>query len=608
MWFNNFIKILFKIFLYLIILISPSVFAGTSKAQLYQKSDTITPEKFNLHFDISSLSGESYRLKKKSEPVIAKSWMVVTANRQASETAAKILNNGGTAIDAMISAQLVLGLVEPESSGLGGGAFLVYFDNILKKLTTLDGRETAPLKIKPNHFLDKKNHPFKFIEAVVGGKSVGVPGVVALLEKAHKKWGKIKWSELFTDGIELAENGFIISQKLSSSIKKNKNSLQKFEKTRDYFFPKGKGLKYGDLKKNTNYANTLKSLSRYGSSIFYAGSLGDDLIHTIKNAKQNPGILSKNDLITYQVIERRPVCSRYREYNVCGMGPPSSGAITIGQILGIIENYNIKDLGYHNPETWRIIGDATRLAFVDRNKYIADIDFVDVPINDLINKKYLRLRSKKLEKNKKLTNVKPGNFSMPSSNNFINYKSLELPSTSHISIIDKYGNALAMTSSIENSFGSRLMTNGGYLLNNQLTDFSFKSKLNGKKIANSVEPKKRPRSSMSPTIIFKNDKPKIIIGSPGGSNIISYVVNSIISLIDWELNVQETASLPHGVNKYGTFYLEKNSKIVSLKTDLERMGYNVKLKNFNSGLNIIHIKNKIFGGSDPRREGIAIGN
>ena len=574
--------------------------------QASQKSDEIVPENFYFNSFVSSLSDESLVLKKNGVPVSAKNWMVVTANRAASKSAAKILNNGGTAVDAMISAQLILGLVEPESSGLGGGAFLVYYDKDSKKILTLDGRETAPLNIKPDHFYDNNGKLLKFYDAVVGGKSVGVPGIVALLEKAHKKWGKITWNKLFKDAIKLAEDGFIVSKKLSSSIKRNHSSLQKFTNTRAYFFPKGKSLETGQRKKNINYAKTLKLLSKHGSDIFYFGSIGNDIIKTVKNAKHYPGVLAKDDLINYQVVERKPVCSTYREFNVCGMGPPSSGAITISQILGIIERYDISSLGYDNAETWRIIGDASRLAFADRGKYIADIDFIDVPLYQLIDKNYLKFRSQLLEANKKLKTVQPGQI-FGQKSNFAIDNSIEFPSTTHISIVDIYGNALSMTSTIENSFGSRLMTKGGFLLNNQLTDFSFVSQKNGKSIANKIEPKKRPRSSMSPTIIFKDKKPKIIIGSPGGSNIIGYVVNSIISLIDWKMNVQQAASLPHGLNKFGIFYLENNSKIVDLKPKLEKMGYKVKLKNFYSGLNIIQIKDNIYGGSDPRREGIAIG-
>ena len=568
-----------------------------------QKSDGISPE----NYDLNLLMNKNLELKKNGKPVIANKWMVVTANKKASEAAARVLHTGGNAIDAMVTAQLVLGLVEPESSGLGGGAFLVYYEKKTKKLITLDGRETAPLEVKADHFQDKKGNPLTFFEAVVGGKSVGVPGTPALLEKAHQKWGKKKWEALFKDAIQLAEKGFPVSQKLSSSIKKNHKSLKKYKTTQNYFLPLGKGLEYGNIKTNADYANTLKLFSRYGSDVFYSGTIGEDIISTVRNAKDNPGKLSKIDLLNYEVKERNPVCSLYRKYKVCGMGPPSSGAITINQILGIVERYDLSKLGYNNSETWRIIGDASRLAFADRGKYIADSDFVDVPIDKLIDKKYLKFRSNKLETKMKIPDIKPGLILHKETNSYIYANSLESPSTTHISIVDEYGNALSMTSTIESSFGSRLMTNGGFLLNNELTDFSFQKEKKGKRVANNIEPNKRPRSSMAPTIIFKNDKPLFIIGSPGGSNIIGYVVNSIIGLVDWKMNVQQAASIPHGINKFGTFYLEKNSKISLLKNQLEKKGYKVKLRNFYSGLNIIQIKNKLFGGSDHRREGVAIG-
>ena len=290
------------------------------------------------------------------------------------------------------------------------------------------------------------------------------------------------------------------------------------------------------------------------------------------------------------------------------MGPPSSGALTISQILGMIENFNISELGPTNPYTWKIIGDASRLAFADRSLYMADSDFINVPINELIDKNYLYERSKFLDSKNKIEIVKAGKLVSKSSSNWSNDISLELPSTSHISIVDIYGNALSMTTTIENGFGSRLMTNGGFLLNNELTDFSFKSFKNGKKIANNIEPGKRPRSSMAPTIILKNNRPVYVLGSPGGSNIIGYVVNAIVSMIDWKNNAQEAASVSHGINKFGTYYLEKNTIMSKLLPSLEAMKYKVKLRNFSSGLNVIHIDNKLYGGSDHRREGIAVGN
>ena len=577
------------------------LFIFINNAFAVQQSDKIKPEIFNINTD------KFLKLKNEGKPIIARKWMVVTANQQASKVAAKILSKGGTAVDAMISAQLVLGLVEPESSGLGGGAFLVYFNSSTNKITTLDGRETAPLNVDEKMFQDPNGKAIKFFDAVVGGKSVGTPGTPALLENAHKKWGKIKWSILFEDAIELADKGFVVSKKLSSSIQKNQKSLSKFKRTKNYFLPNNEPLKAGIILKNKNYAKTLKELAKNGSKPFYQGSIGDEIIDTVQNAKINPGVLDQKDLLNYSVIEREPSCIVYRKYKVCGMGPPSSGAITVNQILGMIENFNVSKLGPYNPETWRIIGDASRLAFADRSIYIADDDFISVPTRELTNKTYLQNRAKNLNSLKKIENIKPGNFEDKLSQNFTDDISIELPSTSHISIVDVYGNALSMTTTIENGFGSRLMTKGGFLLNNELTDFSFKTYKNNKRIANSIEPGKRPRSSMAPTIILKDNKPIYILGSPGGSNIIGYVVNAIISMIDWKQDAQKAASTAHAINKFGTYYLEKNTHLSKLETSLKKMNYEVKLRKFSSGLNIIHIGKNLYGGSDHRREGIAIG-
>lgn len=592
----------------LVLLILMSTFSFVSIGQ--QQSDIKNPEKYSINNQkYKSLYLDGFlNIKKEGKPVISDDWMVVTANFQASKAAAKILEKGGTAVDAMISAQIVLGLVEPESSGLGGGAFLVYFDNVKKEVTTLDGRETAPKKVSPVMFQDNKGNPIKFFDAVIGGKSVGVPGVPALLEKSYLKWGKTKWSLLFEDGIKLADDGFVVSKKLSSSVKKNKESLIKFKKNKEYFFPQNIPIEPDQILLNKEYAKTLKQFSQHGSKVFYSGKIAKDIIYTVQKSSHNPGVLSIEDLLFYKVIERKPVCSLYRDFKVCGMGPPSSGALTISQILGMIEKYDLSKLGPKNPETWRIIGDASRLAFADRSLYMADKDFVNVPIDQLINKKYLLKRAKQLETKKKIEVIEAGKLYNKNSLNYAKDISIELPSTSHISIVDIYGNALSMTTTIENGFGSRLMTKSGFLLNNQLTDFSFKTHNEGKKIANSIEPGKRPRSSMSPTIIFKDNKPIYIIGSPGGSQIIGYVVNTIIALIDWKMNVQAASSMPHAINRFGTYDLELGTSIAELKIPLEQMGYKVNLKKFFSGLNIIEINNKLYGGSDHRREGIAIGN
>ena len=575
-----------------------------------QLSDKTVPESFNS-LSVEELSPEvkkSLDNKLKGKMVTAENWMIVTANPYASVAGAEILEKGGTAADAMVAAQVVLGLVEPESSGLGGGAFLLYYDNNKNIITTLDGRETAPLKASSSRFQKENGQPMKFFDAVVGGLSVGTPGVPALLFEAHKKWGLINWNELFDNGIFLSENGFSVSKKLSESIKKDEQRLHSFKQTKDYFFPNGLALAHQDIKKNESYASTLKLISNSGIEEFYEGKIAEDILNTLKKSNSEKQLLEEKDLKNYKIIERPPVCIKYKVYDVCGMGPPSSGGIAVAQILGILEKFDLKSLGYSNPETWQIIGDATRLAFADRGLYVADSDYVFVPTEALIDKKYLATRADKIKPGERILDVKPGDPLLNQTLNYSKNYSIERPSTTHISIVDQYGNALSMTSSIENAFGSRLMTQGGFLLNNQLTDFSFKDEVDGKLIANRVQPGKRPRSSMSPTIILKDGNPILVTGSPGGSNIINFVVNSIIAFLEWDLDIQQSVSLPHAINKWGKYEIEESLKSTNLKPSLESMGYETKYRKYFSGLNAIHIGEMLEGGTDPRREGIVLGN
>jgi gamma-glutamyltranspeptidase/glutathione hydrolase len=578
-----------------------------SKAE--QLSDKVTPESF----DSISIEGQlpeiknSLQNKIQGKKVISKNWMIVTANPYASVAGAEILEKGGTAADAMIAAQVVLGLVEPESSGLGGGAFLLYYDNNKNIITTLDGRETAPLNALSSRFQKENGQPMKFYDAAVGSLSVGTPGVPALLFEAHKRWGLLKWNDLFDNGILLSENGFFVSKKLSDSIKKDEKRLYNFKQTKDYFFPNGSALAHREIKKNKPYASTLRLIANTGIEEFYEGVIAQDILNTLKQSDIEKGFLEERDFKNYKIIERPPVCIKYKVYDICGMGPPSSGGIAVAQILGILEKFDLKSLGYSNPEAWQIIGDATRLAFADRGLYVADSDYVFVPTEALIDKEYLATRSDKIKPGKKTLDIRPGN---PLLNHTLNYSknfSIERPSTTHISIVDQYGNALSMTSSIENAFGSRIMTEGGFLLNNQLTDFSFKDQVNGKLIANRVQPGKRPRSSMSPTIILKDGNPILITGSPGGSNIISFVINSIIAFLEWDLDIQQSVSLPHAVNKWGKYEIEDSLDNTNLKQSLELMGYETSYKKYFSGLNAIYIGENLEGGTDPRREGIVLG-
>ncbi len=539
-------------------------------------------------------------------PVQAQDWMVVAANPLASQAGAKVLARGGTAADAMVAVQGVLGLVEPQSSGLGGGAFLVWYDGESGELTTLDGRETAPAEVTPRLFQDENGEPLKFWDAVVGGRSVGVPGTPALMERAHLKWGNQKWSSLFEDGIALAAGGFKVSERLAGMIERDADRLVRFGGTSGYFYPAGVPLREGQVLRNPDYAETLRDLARNRTETFYRGDIAREIVATVRKTSGNPGVLSMADMATYDVKERAAVCATYRGHDVCGMGPPSSGALTVGQILGILDGYDLAALGAGNPQSWRLIGDASRLAFADRGRYMADSDYVPVPVKGLVDPEYLALRSEALDSGSALESVSAGMPAFDHAMIWADDESIELPSTSHISIVDRYGNALSMTTTIENAFGSRLMVRG-FLLNNELTDFSFRTHKEGIPIANAVAPGKRPRSSMAPTIVLKEGKPVLVVGSPGGSRIIGYVAKTIIAHLDWGMDAQQAVSFGHAVNRFGTYDLETGSAMEALAPELEGLGYKVNVRDLNSGLHVIAIGADLQGGADPRREGVALG-
>ena len=539
-------------------------------------------------------------------PVEAQDWMIVAANPLASQAGAKVLARGGTAADAMIAVQAVLGLVEPQSSGLGGGAFLVWYDGESDAVTTLDGRETAPSEVTPRLFQDDTGAPLKFWDAVVGGRSVGVTGTPALMERAHQKWGNQKWDTLFEDGIALAAGGFKVSERLAGMIARDSDRLVRFGGAAAYFYPLGEPLKEGKVLRNPDYAETLRDLAQNRTVNFYNGDIARDIVRTVRNTSGNTGVLNMADMRSYVVKERASVCITYRAHEVCGMGPPSSGALTVGQILGMLDGYDLSALGSENPQSWRLIGDASRLAFADRGHYMADSDFVPVPVKGLVDPEYLSLRAESLDGGPALGSVSAGMPAFDHAMMWADDESIELPSTSHISIVDSYGNALSMTTTIENAFGSRLMVRG-FLLNNELTDFSFRTHKDGVPIANAVAPGKRPRSSMAPTIVLKDGKPVLVLGSPGGSRIIGYVAKTIIAHLDWGMDVQEAVSLGHAVNRFGTYDLEAGSAMEAMGPELEALGYEVKVRDLNSGLHAISIGESLLGGADPRREGVALG-
>ncbi|WP_170788134.1 gamma-glutamyltransferase [Ruegeria lacuscaerulensis] len=585
-----------------------SALAFASPVFAQEAADAVSPEGGSVG-QVQGLTAEviaALEAKMVGKPVTAQNWMVAAANPLAVEAGAKVLRAGGSAADAMVAVQVVLGLVEPQSSGLGGGAFLVWYDAATGKMTTLDGRETAPLEATHRLFHDENGEPLKFFDAVVGGLSVGTPGTPALLEEAHRRWGRSPWPSLFADGIALAEDGFLVSPRLAGLVEKDAERLSRFPVTAEYFLPDGKPLEQGQRLMNPDYAETLRTLASEGAAGFYGGEIAAGIVSTVRGAEGNPGVLSGIDLALYQVIEREPVCAAYRAYEICGMGPPSSGALTVGQILGMLDGYDLAAMGPEDVQSWRLIGDASRLAFADRGRYMADHDFVPMPTNGLVDPSYLSERGGLLNESEALIDVAPGNPAFDHASNWADDESLELPSTSHISIVDQFGNVLSMTTTIENGFGSRLMTNG-FLLNNELTDFSFKTHRDGVPIANRLEPGKRPRSSMSPTIVMQDGAPVLAIGSPGGSRIIGYVAKSIIAWADWDMDVQQALSLPHLVNRFGTYDVELGTAAEGYADQLTALGYEVNPRDLTSGLHAIEIGDVLIGGADPRREGIALG-
>ncbi len=536
----------------------------------------------------------------------AREYMVVAANPYASWAGKNIIEQGGNAIDAAIAVQAMLTLVEPQSSGIGGGAFILYWDNQQKKLYTIDAREMAPEAVNAYWFMND-NKPMDWLDAVVGGKSVGVPGVLRGLELAHAKFGKLQWKKLFSDAITKSEEGFKVSERLAKLVALDYHpGLKQFPSSSTYFFPGGNPLKAGVTKTNKPLARTLRAVAEQGADYFYTGELAGKIAETVNTAPINPGKLSKNDLSRYEAKMRQPICGNYHSKKVCGMAPPSSGGINVYQILKLLENKQLSTLSADSPEFANLFTQASAMSFADRKMYVGDTDFTNLPYAALINPAYLERRAQLISAEKKW---RPARAGKPYDDAKVTQgMSMEQPNTSHISIVDKQGNAVSMTTSIEFMFGSGLMVDG-FLLNNQLTDFSFDPSQNNQPVPNRVEPHKRPRSSMSPSMVFdENGELELIVGSPGGSRIIDYVAQTIIGVLDFDLNIQQAINMPKVTNRNDYTALEKGTAAEKLKAPLEALGHKVKVIDLNSGLHGIQIKDGTYiGGADPRREGVAVG-
>lgn len=520
-----------------------------------------------------------------------------------------MLTKGGSAVDAVIAAQLVLGLVEPQSSGLGGGAFILHWDQAESRLTTLDGRETAPASAKPDRFL-RDGKPVPFDKAVQSGLSIGVPGVMRVLEHAHRKHGKLPWADLFQPAIRLARDGFAVTSRLSLLLRWVGSGV--FDaNAKAYFFPNGRQVSTGEILKNPAYAETLEKLASSGAEAFYAGPLAEAIVKAASEAPNYPGDISLADLAAYTVKERDPVCAPYRAWRICGMAPPSSGGITVAQTLMLLDGF---DLGKGRQAAMsgssvHLIAEAEKLAYADRNRYLADPDFVDVPTG-LLDGGYVEQRRRLIDPNAAMPAAKAGEPPGLAKRAFGTDGTIERAGTSHLSVIDAQGNAVSMTTTIEGAFGSGVFANG-FLLNNQLTDFSFlPTDKDGADIANRVEGGKRPRSSMSPTIVFDRDgRVYAALGSPGGTRIIMYVVKSLIALLDWEYDAQEAAALINFGSQGKSFEIEIGWSAVGPALSMVGYGQDVDFGLLNSGTHIIVRRDGYLeGGADPRREGAALGN
>jgi gamma-glutamyltranspeptidase / glutathione hydrolase len=544
-------------------------------------------------------------------------YMVAAANPLAVDAGYQMLKKGGSAIDAAIATQLVLTLAEPQSSGIGGGAFLMYYDG--KKVQAFDGRETAPAAANEHLFQHADGTPMSRTEGIVGGRSTGAPGVLRMLALAHKQHGRLPWKTLFQPAIDLSANGFHVSERLHKLLASDR-FIRKDPEARAYFYDAaGQPWPVGHLLKNPKLAQTLRELADGGAEVFYTGHIARDIDAKVHAHPTNPGLLTASDIAGYRPKLREPVCSDYRVYTVCGMPPPSSGGIAVAQMLGMFETRDMHALapanGVPGTEAVHVFSEVGRLAYADRDRYAADTDFVPLPgrgIPSLIDKTYLAERAKLV--GEQSMGVAPAGKPPGMDVAWGTDNSIEAHSTSHMAVVDGYGAGLSMTTTVEDAFGSRQMVDG-FILNNQLTDFSFDSRDANGPIANRVEAGKRPRSAMSPTIVFdkKTNRLVLAVGSPGGPAIINYVAKVLVGTLDWGLNVQEAISLPNFGSRNGPTELEAGRFPASEVEQLKAKGHKVRLTEQNSGLHgieriTVHGVPLWYGGADPRREGIAKGD
>lgn len=535
----------------------------------------------------------------------AEGGMVSSADPRASAAGQEILRKGGSAADAAMAMMLALTVVEPQSSGIGGGGFILHHDARQGLIESIDGRETAPASARSDLFLGPDGKPLPFPAAFPGGKSVGVPGNIALMAGAHARWGKLPWAELFAPAIRLAEEGFVVNAVLHSRLSQLAPLWQDFPEARSLYWRDGKPAAVGTVLRNRALGAFLRRLAAEGASAFYSGENAAAIGQAVAGAPVNPAEIKAADLAAYAAKERAPVCGHYRVYKICGMGPPSSGGVTVIQILGMLERFDLARLGKDSPVSWHLIGEAMRLAYADRDKWLADSDKVAVPVAALIDPAYLRARSRLIDPARARGDYAAGN--PPGAPSRTRAISAEVPATTHFVAIDGAGDIASMTSTVEGPFGSQLIVNG-YFLNNELTDFTFAPEKDGAPVANRVEPGKRPLSSMAPTIVYDAaGRPIFTVGAAGGRTIIMQVAKAIIAHLDWGMNARDSIGLGLLYFDRNGLILERGAGLDGLAGSLEAMGHSVRIAPLPLKANAAErAGNAWIGAADPRSPGVAL--